>query len=241
MVVENKILPLRGPRGVPTPGHLLFADKVFIFINGSLSLSGRVTRDRMMPLVDKFKLRLSSWKGKLLSFAGRVELVCSMMLSISVHNFSVYWWPASLVLMMERWVCNFIWSEDIEARRVLSVKWDSACKPKSEGGLGIHQLRDLNVALLCKLVRLIKHDDYLQQRCVISNGNSVKIWSDCWLGSESIVVASELGLDWFVDKSSLVADFISRSSWSLLQAALDGFAGLPPFNFLEDPSLFLGS
>ncbi|XP_043687690.1 uncharacterized protein LOC122638905 [Telopea speciosissima] len=87
---------------------------------------GRVTKDKVMPLVDKFKKRLSGWKGKLLSLVGRVELERSVMLSVPVHNFSIYWWPSSCISIMEKWIRNFIWSGDIETKKAVTVKWDLA-------------------------------------------------------------------------------------------------------------------
>ncbi|XP_042484267.1 uncharacterized protein LOC122064605 [Macadamia integrifolia] len=118
---------------------------------------GRVTREPLLPVMDKIKGRMAGWKGKLLSMVGRVELVRSVISDMPFHNFSVYWWPSSLLNIMERWMQNFIWSGDPETAKGVIINWDSIGKPKQEGGHGIRRLRDVNKALLCKQVWNIKH------------------------------------------------------------------------------------
>ncbi|XP_042495021.1 uncharacterized protein LOC122074242 [Macadamia integrifolia] len=103
---------------------------------------GIVKKDRMLPLMDKIKARMQGWRGKLLP----------------IHNFLVYWWPESVIIIVERWMRNFLWSWDIDTVKKISVKWEEVCKPKAEGGLGIRRLRDVNCAGLSKLVWQMKHE-----------------------------------------------------------------------------------
>ncbi|XP_042484544.1 uncharacterized protein LOC122064826 [Macadamia integrifolia] len=112
---------------------------------------GRVRGSHLLPLLDKIKSKLAGWKGKLLSMVGRVELVRSVISSIPVHNFAVYWWPDHSIKLVERWMRNFIWSGDMEIIKKIVVNWGDVCKPKQEGGLGIRRLRDVNFACLAKL------------------------------------------------------------------------------------------
>ncbi|XP_043717833.1 uncharacterized protein LOC122665760 [Telopea speciosissima] len=139
----------------------------------------RVKKDFILPLVDKFKARLAGWKGRLLSMAGRVELVRSVMCSIPVHNFSVYLWPTSIMELMERWIRNFIWCGDASSSKAITVRWSKLCRPKSEGGLGVRRLKELNLALLAKLAWFIKCDssrfvDFLRGRLLTANGSLKK-------------------------------------------------------------------
>ncbi|XP_043703245.1 uncharacterized protein LOC122653468 [Telopea speciosissima] len=162
---------------------------------GVILKKGRVKSDMFLPLLDQFKQRLAAWKGRLLSLAGRIELVRSVMCSIPVHNFSVYLWPADAILKMERWIGNFIWTGEADCSKVITVKWDNLCKPKREGGVGIRRLRELNLALIAKLAWTIRTDkstfaSFLRGRFVKKDGslkNSVgsstllpglqKVWS----------------------------------------------------------------
>ncbi|XP_043699839.1 uncharacterized protein LOC122650493 [Telopea speciosissima] len=146
---------------------------------GVMLKKGRVQRDLILPLMDQFKKRLAAWKGRFLSMAGRIELVRSVMSSIPVHNFSVYLWLASAIENMERWIRNFIWLREADHSKAITVSWDTLCKPKGEGGLGIRRLRDLNLALIAKLVWTIKSDSsdfarFLRGRFVRKDGSFKK-------------------------------------------------------------------
>ncbi|XP_042515394.1 uncharacterized protein LOC122089769 [Macadamia integrifolia] len=52
---------------------------------------GRVKRDPLLPVMDKIKARFSGWKGKVLSLAGRVELIRSDILANVATMFNVVW------------------------------------------------------------------------------------------------------------------------------------------------------
>ncbi|XP_042482157.1 uncharacterized protein LOC122062569 [Macadamia integrifolia] len=99
LLANNSIKALSGPRGAIIPTHILFADDVFIFSNASIRkqaiaeelgistcnfptrylgveiFKGRLKKESLIPILDKVKGRLAGWKGKILSMAGRVELL----------------------------------------------------------------------------------------------------------------------------------------------------------------------
>ncbi|XP_043694249.1 uncharacterized protein LOC122644954 [Telopea speciosissima] len=166
---------------------------------------GRVKKDFTLPLVDKFKARLAGWKGRLLSMAGRVELVRSVICSILMHNFSVYLWPASSVELMERWIQNFIWSGDANISKSITVRWSKLCKPKCEGGLGVRRLKEINLALLAKLAWFMKNDNssfakFLRGRLIKADGSLKQ-------GVKSSILP---GI-----RKDKVADYIDDGEWQL--------------------------
>jgi len=59
------------------------------------------------PIADKIML---NWKVLLLSIAGRVQLIKSVVQSMLVHIMSIYSWPIKLLKKIEIWIKNFIWS-----------------------------------------------------------------------------------------------------------------------------------
>lgn len=73
------------------------------FSKGSLPFSylgvplfiGRPKRQHLMPIIDRIKIKLASWKGSLLSIMGRVQLVNSIIMGMLVYSFRIYKWPAS--------------------------------------------------------------------------------------------------------------------------------------------------
>ena len=105
----------------------------------------------LQPIVDKIKAKLSSWKALLLSIAGRVAMVKSIIHSMLTHCITFYSWPVSLLKEIEKWIRNFIWSGDINKRKIVTVAWKKVCKPFAKGGLGIISLITLNQASNLKL------------------------------------------------------------------------------------------
>jgi hypothetical protein len=138
------------------------------------------------PMADKIKAKLAAWKASLLSVAGRIELVKSVVQSMLIHSITVYSWPISLLKGLERWIKNFIWSGDIYQRKLVTVAWKFFCKPYDEGGLGIKSLITLNEASNLKLCWdfLVSQEDWavLLRARTIRNGSSINhhIFSSLW-------------------------------------------------------------
>ncbi|XP_058733807.1 uncharacterized protein LOC131605476 [Vicia villosa] len=112
---------------------------------------GRPKVLHLQPIADKIISKLASWKGALLSFAGRIELVKSTIQSMLTHSMSVYSWPTSLLRDLEGASRNFIWSGDTAKRKIVTVDWKNICKPISKGGLGIRSFLGLNEATNLRL------------------------------------------------------------------------------------------
>jgi len=111
------------------------------------------------PIADKVKVKLSAWKASLLSIAGRVQLIKSVIQSMLLHCLTIYSWPVNLLKDLEKWMRNFIWSGDINQRKLVTITWHKVCKPYKEGGLGIRNLSDINEAGNLKLCWEILQSD----------------------------------------------------------------------------------
>ena len=95
--------------------------------------------------------KFDSWTSKTLSMAGRVALVNSVIYGSFLHSFMIYKWPLLMLKFMEKSIRNFIWTDSISEKKLVTVKWDSCCSPKEEGGLGLKRLHLINTSMLCKL------------------------------------------------------------------------------------------
>jgi mannosylglycoprotein endo-beta-mannosidase len=112
---------------------------------------GRPKVIHLQPIADKVKLKLAAWKASLLSIAGRVQLVRSVIQSMLTYSISLYSWPISLLRDLERCIRNFIWSGDINKRKLVTVAWHKICRPLTQGGLNLRSLIRLNSACNLKL------------------------------------------------------------------------------------------
>ncbi|KAM2909038.1 hypothetical protein COP2_048488 [Malus domestica] len=109
---------------------------------------GKPKRIHFQALVDKAKARLLGWKGKLLSMAGRFQLVQSVYQSLLLHSFSVYQLPSCVLKHLSACARNFIWSGDLSSQKLVIVDWSMVCGPKKVGGLGLRDLASLNLTAL---------------------------------------------------------------------------------------------
>jgi hypothetical protein len=62
----------------------------------------------LQPIADKIHSKLSAWKASLLSMAGRVQLVRSVIQSMLIYSITIYSWPVSLIKSIEKEVKKFI-------------------------------------------------------------------------------------------------------------------------------------
>ncbi|KAK1427997.1 hypothetical protein QVD17_16800 [Tagetes erecta] len=92
--------------------------------------------------------RISNWMNKFLSFAGRLQLIISVLSALHVYWSSVFIIPARIISDLEAKMRGFLWSQGTMSRGKAKVSWKTVCVPKYEGGLGIRRIADLNKALM---------------------------------------------------------------------------------------------
>ncbi|XP_039030893.1 uncharacterized protein LOC120165445 [Hibiscus syriacus] len=64
------------------------------------------------PVVNKFLTHLDGWKGKLLSFGGRLTLVKYVLSNLSIYYLSVFQMSKSVASKLTRIVATFLWGPD---------------------------------------------------------------------------------------------------------------------------------
>jgi hypothetical protein len=109
---------------------------------------GRVTRAAEQLVVDKIAHRLAGWKGRLLNSAGKLFLVNSVLSAIPVYwmtSVNLSNWAIKKIDRLRR---NFLFkSNDDHMRGHYPVNWNTVCRPKKLGGLGVKHLSRFNRAL----------------------------------------------------------------------------------------------
>ncbi|XP_071694395.1 uncharacterized protein [Rutidosis leptorrhynchoides] len=129
---------------------------VMPFVVGSLPviclgvplISTRLYHKDCKGLVDRLKRKIDDWKNKYLSFAGRVQLITSVLSSMQVYWSSVFMLSDSVIKEMEKIMRGFLWCQGEMKQGKAKVKWSTVYLPKSEGGLGIKSLKTWNIALM---------------------------------------------------------------------------------------------
>ena len=110
-------------------------------------VSSRLLVRDCKPLVEQIHKRLDDWRNKYLSFAGRVQLINSVISAIHVYWSSVFILPTNVIMEIEQLMRGFLWCQGEMKKGKAKVAWDDVCLPKEEGGLGIRKIRPFNIAL----------------------------------------------------------------------------------------------
>jgi hypothetical protein len=155
-------------------------------------------------IADKIKNKLATWKGRILSIMGRVQLVKSIIHGMLVYSFHVYLWPRRLLRLLDSWIKNFIWSGDVLTRKVCTVAWKDMSRSWAEGGLDIKPTRLINEALILKLSwDLLAEDNQwsnLLKRRYFSYGQPSKRYfkSSVWSGIKAHIGTVLMNSVWIV-------------------------------------------
>ncbi|XP_028113211.1 uncharacterized protein LOC114311295 [Camellia sinensis] len=107
-------------------------------------------RSTWKPVLDKFKQKLSTWKRRLLSFAGRLTLIKSVMSNLPIYYLSLFRIPAGVAKEIERIQSAFLWGGSDLRRKIHMVRWEVVSKNKNLGGLGLRRIKSFNQCLLLK-------------------------------------------------------------------------------------------
>jgi hypothetical protein len=100
-----------------------------------------------LPLIDKLRSMIDGWMVKTLSFAGRLELIKTVLFNILSYWFQSYVFPCSIVREIERILSNFLWNGKLH-----TMSWAKICLPKAEGGFGLRRVSDVCAAATIKKV-----------------------------------------------------------------------------------------
>lgn len=111
-----------------------------------------LTRPDYEPLIDKVCGRMLSWKNKYLSYAGRLQLIKSVIASIVNFWSQAFILPKACLDEIESMCSAFLWSGSPNQTHKAKVAWEDLCCPKEEGGLGIRKLRDSATVFAMSLI-----------------------------------------------------------------------------------------
>ncbi|CAL1399429.1 unnamed protein product [Linum trigynum] len=129
---------------------------------GVLVLHGRLNNNTFKYILEKMDNKLTTWKAKTLSLAGRVTLATSVLNSLPSYAMQSSVLPATICEAIDKKIKGFIWGSQEGVRKAHLISWETICKPKSQGGLGLRSARSMNMAFLIKLAwKILNHEDAL--------------------------------------------------------------------------------
>ncbi|XP_062020958.1 uncharacterized protein LOC133737421 [Rosa rugosa] len=179
----------------------------FIYL-GVPIFTGHPKSEHLASIADKVRCKLSSWKGRQLSQAGRLQLISSVIHSILTYSFHVYEWSKSLLKKVQRWIRNFFWNGDPLKDGSALIAWNTfinmGLQPysyykKSSVWLGLKKLWPT----------LLEGVQWL-----VGDGKSIRFWRDNWLG-ETLVTSLNYDQEVHELLNDKVSCFIKNGQWNL--------------------------
>ncbi|GJW71196.1 hypothetical protein Tco_0128113 [Tanacetum coccineum] len=143
-------------------------------------------------LIDKVEKKVKDWKNRWLSFAGRLQLISSVLL------------PYKSTIQ-----------GDLTNGKA-KIAWSEVCKLKANGGLGIKDLNLWNKAMLgWKNLLIIRDHIFHHVVYKIGNGINVSMWNDHWaeVGVLSNYITHISMYTTRLSNSLKVADMIEDQCW----------------------------
>ncbi|XP_062081092.1 uncharacterized protein LOC133785893 [Humulus lupulus] len=103
-------------------------------------------------LIDKVRAQLKGWSSRHLSYAGRVQLINSVLLGIRSHWMNVFILPQKVVKAIDSLCLKFLWGEKDNRSKMHRISWEHVCRPKCYGGLGFKDSASWNKVMMVKYI-----------------------------------------------------------------------------------------
>ncbi|XP_059629767.1 uncharacterized protein LOC132272684 [Cornus florida] len=97
-------------------------------------------------LIDKVSGKINCWCTKMLSVAGKVELIRSTINPIFLYWCSIYTVPVFVINQLQKMCRNFIWGSTDHSKKLHLMSWDMITRDKAEGGLRLRKLVNIQSA-----------------------------------------------------------------------------------------------
>jgi hypothetical protein len=121
----------------------------FTYLGLPLGLAKPQVKD-YAPLICRIERKLSA-STQFLSYAGRLQLVNSVISSLPTYYMCSLKLPLTVIEIIDKHRKNCLWrGKDFNSKRYNLAAWDLVRKPKNKGGLGVINLSIQNDALFLK-------------------------------------------------------------------------------------------
>nr|GEW88003.1 hypothetical protein [Tanacetum cinerariifolium] len=167
---------------------------------------------------------VNDWRNKFLSLVGRLQLIRSVLSSIHIYWASIFILPNHIVHDLEQLVRVFLWCQGEMKKGKAKVAWDSVCKPKHEGSLGIRRIDDFDIALTATYIwSILTHRESLWVKWVHTyklKGRS--FWDVPCRGDIRFSIMAQLQVPLLLDDiDGVLLPFLVACAWDTIQTRTD--------------------
>lgn len=174
-------------------------------------------------LLETLARRLTEWKQRSLSMAGRSTLIKSVIHALPSYTMQIFMLPRGLLAGMERKIKKFSWGfREGKSHNLHLRAWKDVCQPQICGGVGFRKLSVMNKAFVTKLswslcsqsdkiwVQLVRAK-HLQGRRLLDSEHTKQVSSWIWGGIRSCLGTLDVGLSYQVGQNSMLR--IRHDAW----------------------------
>ncbi|XP_043697111.1 uncharacterized protein LOC122647869, partial [Telopea speciosissima] len=130
-------------------------------------VSGRLSMKDCSPILDLVRRKLEGWKARFLSYAGRLQLLASVLQGSYIYWAGIFGLPGNVITKLESMFSNFLWSGPSLQRKTHFISWDASRVSTTAPWVWRKVLKYRDKAL-----PLIK--------TIIGDGAATKLWIDNW-------------------------------------------------------------
>ncbi|KAL2901530.1 hypothetical protein RDABS01_026612 [Bienertia sinuspersici] len=129
--------------------------------------SRRIGVGQCEKLVEAMTARIKTWSSRHLSFAGRCQLINSVLLSIHQYWAQVFVLPTKVLRDIEKVCRAYLWNGEWFSDSPGYIAWKNVYRRKKSGGLGFRNIHTWNTASMAKHVwALARKQDNLWVRWI---------------------------------------------------------------------------
>lgn len=114
------------------------------------ALVGQSKQQAFLPIKETIWNRISNWKTKFLSQAGKEILLKAVAQTIPTYSMQLFLLPKSLLWGINAMMQRFWWRHQEHEKGIHWMKWERMGVSKSHEGMGFRDLESFNKAMLAK-------------------------------------------------------------------------------------------
>jgi hypothetical protein len=83
----------------------------------------KLRKEDLQPVIDKIIKRIAGWKGRLLSYAGRLILLKACLANIPIYLMSIIKFPKWAINMINSHMARFLWNNSEDKHKYHLAHW----------------------------------------------------------------------------------------------------------------------
>jgi hypothetical protein len=180
----------------------------------------KLRKEDIQPVVDKFIKRIAGWRGKLLSYVGRLTLPKSCLSSIPTYLLSVIKFSKWAIEAIDSQMAHFLWNNHEGGGEYHLANWQIVAQKKEVECMGIPNLQHFNMCLLASWVSRYHLNDSALWRKIVDfkyKTNEPNLFccpetgsSPFWKGVLWACKAAQMGYSWRVGNGQQICFWEDR-------------------------------